>query len=110
MAYNQQQITSKRQQAKQALLHNALFLEQHYAQHQSFKASGNVWPPLPQPQTADFTIRHSSQPNSVSRADVYALIAEARPHHQDRAILRLNQSQQVLLCEPTANSQRCRVY
>lgn len=109
-AYQGQQTTAKRQLAKQALIHNALFLERHYAQYQSFKAPGNLWPPLPHPLTDDFTLRHSSQPSSVSRADVYYLIAEARPHHNDKAILRIDQSQQVLLCEQTANSQRCRVY
>ncbi|MBP6115755.1 MAG: hypothetical protein KBC57_13950 [Neisseriaceae bacterium] len=109
-AYQSQQTIIKRQQAKQALIHNALFLEQHYAQYQSFKAPGNRWPTLPLPNTADFAIRHSGSPNSVSRADVYYLIAEALPHHRDTAILRLDQSQQVLLCEPYRNSQRCRVY
>lgn len=109
-AFQQQRLIVKRQQAKQALIHNALFLERHYAQHHSFKASGNAWPELPYPRTDDFAIRHSGSPTSVSRADVYYLIAEALPHHSDRAILRLDQSQQVLLCLPHDNSQRCRLY
>ncbi len=109
-AYTHQQTMVKRQLAKQALIHNALFLERHYAQHQSFKAPGNVWPPLPHPQTADFAIRHSGQPSSVTRADVYYLIAEPLPHHSDQAFLRLDQSQQVLLCTRRGTQQRCQVY
>ncbi len=109
-AYRHQNLIVQRQLAKQALIHNALFLEQHYAQHQSFKAPGNTWPELPRPNTDAFAIRHSGQPNSVARADIYYLIAEALPHHPDTAILRLDQSQQVLLCVPSNTRPHCSVY
>lgn len=108
--YQSQNIFIKRQLAKQALIHNALFLEQHYAEHQTFKVAGNTWPTLPMPQSEGFSIRHSGHASSVDRADVYYLIAKALPHHTDPAFLRIDQSQQVLLCQPHGTSQRCQLY
>lgn len=47
--------------AKTALLENAYFMEQYYAQHKTFKKTSTTWPDLPITATSKFDIAFTSK-------------------------------------------------
>lgn len=89
--------------AKQALLDNAAALEQHYANHLTYKKNSTTWADLPVSQTAHFCIRMQGNPRGTNNQHQYALKAVALDKRQEARVLILNQDGRFLLCKRSSS-------
>ena len=87
--------------ARAALVENAHFMEQYYAQHKTFKKNSTTWPDLPNTATSKFDIVFTAQAKGVM-GDRFILCAKPNSHYQQREnrYLEIDQARYLKICTP----------
>lgn len=87
--------------ARAALVENAHFMEQYYAQHKTFKKNSTTWPDLPHTATSKFDIAFTAQAKGVM-GDRFILCAKPNSRYQQREnrYLEIDQAGYLKICTP----------
>ena len=87
--------------ARAALVENAHFMEQYYAQHKTFRKNSTTWPDLPNTATSKFDIAFTAQAKGVM-GDRFILCAKANSRYQQREnrYLEIDQAGYLKICTP----------
>ena len=87
--------------ARAALVENAHFMEQYYAQHKTFKKTSTSWPDLPNTATSKFDIVFTAQAKGVM-GDRFILCAKPNSRYQQREnrYLEIDQAGYLKICTP----------
>ncbi|MBR3482062.1 MAG: type IV pilin protein [Neisseriaceae bacterium] len=89
--------------AKAALVENAHFMEQYYAQHKTFKKTSTSWPDLPHTATSKFDIAFTAKsPQGINKGDRFILCAKPNSRYQQREnrYLEIDQAGYLKICTP----------
>ena len=94
--------------AKAALLENVHFMEQHYAQHKTFKKTSTTWPDLPHTATSKFDITFTSNAKG-ELPNRYRLRATPNKHHaqREKRYIEIDHNSNIKLCTKINNSTKC---
>ena len=88
--------------AKAALLENAHFMEQYYAQHKTFRKNSTTWPDLPHTATSKFDIAFTAKsPKGINKGDDrYILRATPNAAHAkiENRYIEIDQHNRIKLC------------
>ena len=87
--------------ARAALVENAHFMEQYYAQHKTFRKNSTTWPDLPHTATSKFDIAFTAQAKGVM-GDRFILCAKPNSRYQQREnrYLEIDQAGYLKICTP----------
>lgn len=87
--------------ARAALVENAHFMEQYYAQHKTFRKNSTTWPDLPNTATSKFDIAFTAQAKGVM-GDRFILCAKPNSRYQQREnrYLEIDQAGYLKICTP----------
>ena len=87
--------------ARAALVENAHFMEQYYAQHKTFKKNSTTWPDLPNTATSKFDIAFTAQAKGIM-GDRFILCAKPNSRYQQREnrYLEIDQAGYLKICTP----------
>ena len=96
--------------AKAALMENAHFMEQHYAQHKTFKKNSTTWSDLPITATSKFDIAFTGKARGVNEHDRYILRATPNTAHAkiENRYIEIDQHNRIKVCTKINNSPRCK--
>lgn len=96
--------------ARAALVENAHFMEQYYAQHKTFKKNSTTWPDLPNTATSKFDIAFTAQAKGINKGDDrYILRATPNTAHAkiENRYIEIDQHNRIKLCTKN-NSTECK--
>ena len=97
--------------ARAALVENAHFMEQYYAQHKTFKKNSTTWPDLPHTATSKFDIAFTAKsPQGINKGDDrYILRATPNAAHAkiENRYIEIDQHNRIKLCTKN-NSTECK--
>ncbi len=98
------------QEAKTALMQNALFLERHYLQNRTFRKNHHTWPVLPRTETTAFTIQFTGIAKGV-RPNRFRISATPKASWlNEHRFLTIDQDHRILICTHKGNSTPCTLY
>lgn len=105
--YQQHVLNGRLQDAKAALLNNALFMERWYVQHGNYKANSTTWPILPHIETEFFIIDFTSKAKGVD-ANRYYLSAVAKDIKNEPRYIVLDQFNELKTCDKSSGKVKCK--
>ena len=94
--------------ARAALVENAHFMEQYYAQRKTFKETSTSWPDLPNTATNKFNIAFTSKAKG-ELPDRYRIRATPNEKYaaKENRYLEIDHNSNIKLCTKINNSTRC---
>ena len=87
--------------ARAALVENAHFMEQYYAQHKTFKKNSTTWPDLPHTASSTFDIAFTAQAKGINKGDDrYILRATPNTAHAkiENRYIEIDQHNRIKVC------------